>query len=132
VLLRSDTRQAEDVSVDKAARQFVFHFATPLPDLDSPREVIRYQNRIICRRSPSTLHSALLQSGPDECHIMRKTVQEWMDANNQSLGLSKKKLAAAKRSKKFPAHTESPSAVLPALKRLAKKRLTGGKGRRPK
>jgi hypothetical protein len=132
VLTRSFAHEKQKHSVDKATGQFVFQRTSPPPDLDSRRVLKRYQNRINCRRSPSTLHSALLQSSPDECYIMRKTVQEWMDANNQSLGLSKKKLAATKRSKKFPAQAESPSTVLPALKRLAKKRLASGKGRRPK
>jgi hypothetical protein len=33
---------------------------------------------------------------------MRKTVQEWMDANQQSNGPAKKKIAGLKRLKRFP------------------------------
>jgi hypothetical protein len=62
---------------------------------------------------------------------MRKTVQEWMDANNQSLGLTKKKLAAAKRLKKFPSVSTTGASTLPLLNGRAKKRV-GAKNRRPK
>ena len=61
---------------------------------------------------------------------MRKTVQEWMDANHHSNGPAKKKIAGLKRLKRFPG-TETGVDGL-AAKRRAKKKVGGVKKRRPK
>jgi hypothetical protein len=62
---------------------------------------------------------------------MRKTVQEWMDANQQSNGPAKKKIAAIKRSKRFPGAGANENASAGA-KRQTKKKDIGVKKRRPK
>jgi len=62
---------------------------------------------------------------------MRKTVQEWMDANQHSNGPAKKKIAGLKRLKPFPASVTGVDG-LAAAKRRVKKQVGGVKKRRPK
>jgi hypothetical protein len=61
---------------------------------------------------------------------MRKTVQEWMDANHHSNGPAKKKIAGLKRLKRFPASVTGFDGQ--AAKRLVMKKVGGVKKRRPK
>jgi hypothetical protein len=68
-----------------------------------------------------------------ECHkIMRKTVQEWMDANQRSNGPAKKKIAGLKRLKRFPASAAGVDRLAGAKKHRAKKKIATMKKRRPK
>jgi hypothetical protein len=60
---------------------------------------------------------------------MRKTVQEWMDANQQSAGPAKKKVAGLKRLKQFGGSAVNGAGT--PVKRRAKKKAPVGK-RRPK
>jgi hypothetical protein len=55
---------------------------------------------------------------------MRKTVQEWMDANQHSNGPAKKKVAGLKRLKRYPGTAGNMKAAgkLQGMKNAAKKK----------